>query len=70
MKNKKIKFWYAYRKDAANHFNVATPTIDLWYKQAKPELITWLYDQMAMREANKIKAVQIKQILEEANNGK
>ena len=67
MKNQKIKFWYSYRKDAANHFNVSHSTIDKWYQSAKPELIDWLWSQNSVRESQSIRAKNLKKILEDSN---
>ena len=38
MKNKK-RFWTGWRKEAAETFNISVPTVDLWLKKNKPELI-------------------------------
>lgn len=68
--NKKHKFWRNYRIDAAEHFNIATRTVDDWYKRSDPKLINWLWEEQKRRKAEKEEAENRKKLFDaEATNG-
>jgi len=53
------KFWNKYRKQAAEHFQVSTSTIDYRLKQADPDLINWLEQKSLIRQEAKNKLLNL-----------
>ena len=67
-KNRKTKrkhFWYGWRYDAAEHFNIARSTVDKYYNDGKLELFEWLEKELEERKRKKEKALEIKKNIEE-----